>query len=181
VSRRHISEPQANAEALARRGSPYATEHGTSAYRQADYRRRLPRNLREAVRAVRAAYADEVPTKLHEGPDSIGEDGTPKMTARATGYIFGNPQASDGDEPVTWYHSPFRATLSMMANGDESRRRHAAIVSHVTIGGQSPVEAAMAEGVPSWCAGLVGEFALTAFLNSLSGMKVTVPAREDAA
>jgi hypothetical protein len=94
-SYRGISDSQANADALARRAVPYGVPSDASFRRAWDHRNREPSDLREAEHYVRRAYADEVPGKLHEGPDSIGPDGTPRMTARAEGYIFGSPQASD--------------------------------------------------------------------------------------
>lgn len=183
------SEAQANAEALARRGMPYATTNAESLRFAWDYRQRQPRDLREAVRAVRRAYQDEVPVRLHEGPDDIGEDGTPKWAPRAEGYVFGPSTADDGGrdaetgerDPVAWYRTPFRATMDRMGHAqDEARRHHAAIVAHVTIGGQEARDAAITEGVPTWCAGLVAETAIRSFLANLSDLKVTVPKEEAA-
>lgn len=177
---RGISDAQANAEALARRAAPYAVRHTASVTVAWDYRKRQPANIREAVHYVRKAYADEIPAKLHESYGSIGEGGTPKMTARAEGYLFGHPQASDakrdaetGDrELVSYFHAPFRATLDRLAHGNEADRRRAAIVSHITIGQQGPIEAAVAEGVPAWCAHEVAERALSVFLANLSDMRI---------
>lgn len=170
------SEAQSNAEALSRRGREFAAENQTSAGIAYDYRRRQPRDLREAERMVRRAYADEVPTKLHSGTD-LADDGTPAMTNRATSYIFGNAQQTDagrGDgEFLSYYLAPFRATLSAMQTARaESTRRHAAIVSHVTIGGQDPEPAAEAEGVPSWCSRRIAFDALCSFLRQLSDVRV---------
>ena len=124
---------------------------------------------------VRRAYADEVPSDLHEkGEDGIGPDGTPKWTTRAEGYIFGSAQGSDGPDAVSWYHSPFRAHLDAMARGNEAERKRAAVVSHVTIGSQGPQEAAIKEGVPTWCAKLVAEDALRSFLRGLSDLKLNM-------
>lgn len=127
---------------------------------------------------VRRAYADEVPGRLHEGPDSIGQDGTPKMTAKAEGYIFGSSQGSDRTDPdqlVSHYHVPFRAMLDQMEHGDEGNRKRAAVVSHVAIGSQGPQEAAIAEGVPAWCAKVVAEDALRSFLRSMTDLKLHLP------
>lgn len=184
---RGISDAQANAEALARRSAPYAAASSMSFEVAWDYTRREPTDLREAVRMVRKAYADEVPTKLHEGYASIGEGGTPKMTERAEGYLFGSATSSDaGRDPetgepdlVSYYHSPFRAALARMERGDEATRKRAAIVSHVTIGQQGPQEAAIAEDVPSWCAKVVAEDALRAFLRGLTDIKVDIRRRAD--
>ena len=170
------SEAQINAEALAHRDAPYTAASQVSFTIAWDYQRREPADLREATRMVRRAYTDELPIKLHEGPDKIGEGGTPKMTARAEGYIFGSAQGSDdADSAVSHYHAPFRACLDGMAHGDESSRKRAAIVSHVTIGSQGPQDAAVAEGVPSWCAKLVAEDALRSFLRNLSDLKFVLP------
>lgn len=178
------SDAQANAEALARRGTPYTVESQVSFTYAWDPNRRIPQDLREAVRMVRRAYADEVPVKLHDGPDAIGPDGTPRMTPRATGYIFGSALAddrADADQLVAYYHAPFRACVARMMSSDESQRKRAAIVSHVTIGSQGPKEAAIAEGVPSWCAKLVAEDALRSFLRSLTDLKLTLPKETEAA
>jgi hypothetical protein len=183
------SEAQANAEALMRRSAPFTAAADASVRVAWDWRKRQPRDLREAVDMARQLHAAEVPSKLHEGPDSIGPDGTPKMTARAEGYIFGsgtsddaprNPETNERD-PVGYYHAPFRARLAEMSAGMEVDRKRAAIVQHVTIGARSPVEAAIAEGVPSWCARLVAEDALRAFLHSMSDMKFHLPAMQSEA
>jgi len=154
------SEAQINADALARRERPY-TAASAQTFRVAwDWRQREPETLREAVRAIRCAYAEEVPTRLHEGPDSIGEGGTPRMTARAEGYLFGSPTSDDAPrdaetgerDPVGYYHAPFRARLADMGKGNETDRKVAAIVAHIALGGQGPKEAAVAEGVPRWLA-----------------------------
>ena len=174
------SDSQANAEALARRGLPFAEEHRTSVTTAWDYRRREPADLREAVHMVRKAYQDEVPTKLHEGYDSIGDGGTPKFTARAEGYIFGDPRSDDAArdvetgerEAIGYYHTPFRATLARLEYGPEAQRKRAAIVAHIAIGQQGPADAAMVEGVPAWCAKLVAEDALRCFLRQMSDMRV---------
>ena len=178
------SEAQSNAEALMRRSAPYTAAAEASVKVAWDWRQRQPKSLREAVNMARQLHAAEVPSKLHEGPDSIGPDGTPRMTARAEGYIFGsgtsddaarNPETGERD-PVGYYHAPFRARLAEMGCGDEQSRKRAAIVQHVTIGAQGPVEAAVSEGVPSWCAKLVAEDALRAFLHSMSDMRFHLPA-----
>lgn len=177
-----ISEAQANAEALTRRGLPYTAASAASIEVRWDWQRRAPTDLRDAVRQVRRAYADEVPTKLHDGPGVIGQDGTPRMTARAEGYIFGHAESDDaGRDPETgkrdmmgYYHAPFRATLSRMARGDACARRRARIVAHVTIGQEPPRDAAMREGAHPLDAVLVADDALRAFLRSLSDVRIHV-------
>ncbi len=185
---RDLSDSQANAEALARRSSPYSVPHAISVSTAYDYRRREPRDLREAEHMVRRAHADEVPTKLHDGRNGgtpmLAADGSPRFAARAEGYIFGNPEADDaGRDPETGQrdltgdiYTPFRSALSQMEHSDrEAHRKHAAIVTHVTFGQRTGVEAAIAEGVPSWCAGSVAELALKAFLNQMSTFRIHPP------
>lgn len=174
---RGISDAQANAEALDRRERTYSEASGVSFRLNWDWHNREPRDLREAVRMVRAAYADEVPAKLHGG--DLADDGTPKMTPQAEGYIFGSPHAGyDQERPaLDFYRTPFRAALAHL---ERSNKHRGAIVSHVTIGSLSPVEAAMREGVPGWCAKEVAESTLRAFLRNLSDVKVHLP-REEAA
>jgi hypothetical protein len=182
------SESQSNADALVRRGSPYSAASDVSFRIRWDVNRREVDNLRDAVRAVRRAYADEVPTKLHDGPDAIGDDGTPRMTARAVGYIFGDPEGDDaGRDPETgqrdlsgWHYSPFRANLAAMSRGSDTQRLYAAIVQAITIGGQDARQAALAAGVrPEAIAKGVALMALRSFLRSLSDLKLHLP-REDA-
>ena len=91
------SEAQANADALMRRGAPYSGASDVSFRVQWDFHRREPQDLRDAVRMARRAYADEVPEKLHDA--AIGDDGTPRMTAKAEGYIFGHAQSDDAPKP----------------------------------------------------------------------------------
>lgn len=172
------SDAQANADALARRGAPYSEPSRASFTLAWDWHRREPHDLRDAVRMARRAYADEVPPKLHDGPDHIGDDGTPRMTAKANGYIFGDPQASDRTDPdqlVSYYHSPFRATLDRMAHGDATQARWARIVGHVTVGSQGPYEAAVREQAHPLDAKDVAERALRAFLHAMTDMKLHVP------
>jgi hypothetical protein len=177
------SDAQSNAEALAARGLPYTAASQVSFRLKWDWHRREPRDLREAVRMARQAYQEEVPVKLHD--TDIGPDGTPRMSARAEGYIFGSPTASDAprDEPalVSYYLAPFRATLSGMERGDEATRKRAAVVSHITIGSQGPQEAAISEGVPAWCAKLVAYDALSAFLRRLTDVKLDLRREESVA
>jgi len=180
---RGISEPQANAEALARRDTPYTVASEISFQVKWDMHRREPEDLREAVFMARKAYSDEVPDKLHE--NALADDGTPRMTAKAQGYIFGGHTSSDGKagevEMVSYFHTPFRATLERMQHGVEAQRKRAAIVSHITIGSQPPGEAAMVEGVPSWAAKVVAEDALRTFLRGMSDMKVHARRSQEAA
>lgn len=163
------SEAQANAEALVRRSAPYSQSHSASVAFSWDYRAHIPDDLRGLVRAARRAYEDEVPTKLHES--ELSDDGTPRMTNAATSYIFGSPNADDNDK-LPHYVTPFRATLDRMERGDIHRKRRAAIVRHITIGGQEPVMAAIMEEAHPLDARLVAEDALRVFLNGMSDVKI---------
>lgn len=168
-----------NAETLARRAAPFAADNAASIRRAWDFRAREPESLREAVRMVRRAYADEVPDRLHEsGEDSIGVDGTPRWTARAEGYIFGSPMGDDARrnpetgewDLIGYFHSPFRATLAHMIQGDPASRRLGRIVAHVAIGARGPVEAAIAEGAHPFDAKDTAERALRSCLRNLSAI-----------
>lgn len=174
MTRTRISEAQANADALIRRGTPYVTDHQATTARLWDWQRRSPRNLREAVRVIRQAYADEVPGRMTEGYDSIGEDGTPRFAPQAEAYIFGREDSTTGQkgDVLAFYRTPFRATLAHMERGAEPEQKRAAIVRHVTIGSRGPKEAAIAEGVPDWCAGTVAEQAIRAFIARLSDVRI---------
>jgi hypothetical protein len=126
---------------------------------------------------VQRAYSEEVPPKLHKGPDNAeGLYGSPGFTPQAEGYLFGPPGANDDpDAGMSYYRSPFRAALAHMAKGQETERLIGAIVSHVAIGGQTPYKAAVAAGVqpsPSCVATWVAEQALRAFLRGLSDLRV---------
>ena len=166
-----------------RRGAPYSAAADASIRVAWDFRNREPRDLREAVRLVRKAYQDEVPVKLHDGPDVIGEGGTPRFASAAEGYLFGKPTASDVQvdpetgtpDAVSYYHTPFRAALCRWQQGNESERRRGRIVSHITIGDMGPVEAAMKERAHPDDAKLVAESVLRMFLRGLSDMKVHIP------
>ena len=132
---------------------------------------------------ARKAFADEVPGKLHDS--AIGDDGTPRMTRQAEGYIFGRADADDAardldgtPDLVGYYHAPFRACLDSMAKGDPAARRRAAIVQHVTIGQQKPGEAAIKEGAHPLDAKLVAWDALCSFLRSMTDLRLHV--REEA-
>lgn len=182
-----ISDSQANAEALARRSSPYTAAHEVSVRVSWDWHKREPSDLREAVRMARKAYSDEVPEKLHDS--AIGEDGTPRMNARAVGYIMGSPSADDagrdpetGQRDLVGYHfTPFRATLERFEHGDAASRRRAAIVRHITIGGLDGYEAAVTEKAHPLDAGIVAEDALRVFLRAINALTIHVTRASDAA
>jgi len=180
MTRLHKSDSQANAEALGRREMPYTDASGQSFTVAWNWHNRTPHSLSEAVDMIRQAYADEVPTKLHEGPDSIGEGGTPKMAPRFEAYLdddpragFARPDPETGQRPaLDYYKTPFRATL---ASWEANRAK---VIEHVAIGSMGPVQAVIAEGVPQWCARLVAEDVCYGFLRNLSDVKVSLAKRE---
>jgi hypothetical protein len=100
---RDHSMSEANSAALYGRDRTYSTAHRMSVTVSQDYRKRQPRDLREAVKMARALYADEVPTKLHEGRNhgtpSLAADGSPKFAPMVTSYIFGSANATDAGHP----------------------------------------------------------------------------------
>ncbi len=119
-----VSPSEAQLDALAARSSPYRVEHERSRAMAWDASRRRPRDLRSVERYLREQYAAEVELEDHE-QRQLAEDGTPKMTARAVAYIFGDPQstqAHDPDEALTFYQFPFQATLDQFARGDARQR-----------------------------------------------------------
>jgi hypothetical protein len=185
VSKRYRgwSDSQANAEALARREHSYSDASGVSFRLNWDWHNREPKDLREAVRMVRQAYADEVPAKLHNG--DLADDGTPKMTPQAEGYIFGREDAGEArrteDDPapmLDFYRTPFRAALSHLERTSPPR---AAIVQSVSMGSAMPMQATIATGVPAWCAKVVAEDTLRSFLRNLTDVKVHLPREAEAA
>ena len=179
MAQRGISDSQANAEAVARRGTPYSAASDQSFRIQWDWHRREPRDLREAVSMIRRAHADEVPEKLHDGHRYLADDGTPRMTARATGYLFGRADSEDvGRDPETgrpdlvgFYHSPFKATIHRMSVGSGGERKRASIAVRVANGG-GPIDAATSEGVPLWCARVVAMDALMSTLREITNLKL---------
>ena len=64
---------------------------------------------------------------------------------------------------------------------DERSRHRAAIAAHVTIGSSSATEAAIAEGVPAWCAEVVAQDALARVWRNLRGVRIALERREDVA
>jgi len=177
-SYRGISDSQANAEALARRSAPYTAASDASFRIKWGGQHREVDNLGDAVRVVRRAFADEIPEKMHDGLSYLADDGTPRMNARAVGYIFGEPDSDDaGPDDLMGYHfTPVRAQLYRMAHGQPTERVYATIVAKITVGGQGPREAALAAGVlPEAIAKGVALMALRAFLRGLTDIKLHPP------
>lgn len=169
-----MREPLRQRAARLRREAPYADVHGRSIGEAWDASKRIPRDLREAVHQARVAWASEIPRALTEGPASVGDDGNPRFTADATTFIFGSPHhVEPTDSTIVGFRTtPFRSTIASMLTGDESSRKRAAIVGRITAGGMQPLQAAVAEGVPSWCAKTVAEDALRSVLGRVSDLVV---------
>jgi hypothetical protein len=164
---------RAVATARRRRELPYSEAHQRSVRAAWDGRWRRPRDLRHAVRLVRAAWIAETPVALHDG--AIGEDGNPRLTAEAWRFVFGSPGQIERPDPgdrVAFRLTPFRATLYTFRGGDPKQQAQARIVTAVTAGEMNPGAAAAGEGVPLWCAKDVAEQALRAFLASMSDVVV---------
>jgi hypothetical protein len=151
------SEAQANADALARRSATYADQHAASWSVRFDRPTHEPKSLRGYVNELRDAYEAEVPSRMHR--HDVDGGGTPAFTAALEAWLWGSPFTLDNETGA--YRSPFRACLAgMQRSADERTRKRSAIVAHITVGGSSATEAAIAEGVPSWCAEMVAYEAL---------------------
>lgn len=182
VKRRpYIGPSESQTEALYRRDHSFSEASGQSFTVKWNFHNRLPTSLSEAVDMVRQAYADEVPVRLHEA--AIGEGGTPRMTHRMESWLDDDPRAGhERRDPETCerpaldeYKTPFRACL---ASYEPNRAR---VIEHVAIGSMGPVQAAISEGVPRWCARLVAQDTLFGFLRNLSDVKVDLAKREASA
>lgn len=196
---RRMSDAELNARAVANRGRTYAAEHAASmsiAWQRTSHRGKA---LRDLVRLVRRAASDEVPLRLHEAPEHVDAGGAPEMTPAFVQYLDApqatteraHPFAGEGracdrcdvlaefhEEPalLAEFRTPYRAALSHLASaGDETSRKRAAIVSAVA-GGQGPAEAAIAAGVPAWCAKVVAADALVVFCDRLSDLRLRLSA-----
>lgn len=184
---REPSESQSNAEALERRERTYSEASGVSFRIQWDWHNREPKDLREAVRMIRAAYADEVPARLHNR--DLADDGTPHMTPQAEGYIFGSADAGTaprvaGEPPPVFdfYRTPCRAAIAVLR---QHSARWAELISAVAVGEHRPVDsavmAAISVGVPRDFAYEVADATIRAFLRNLTDVKVHLPAESGAA
>lgn len=175
----HKSEAQANAEALARRSSTYADEHAASWRVAFERPTHEQRRLRDLVRDLRKAYADEVPSRLHVHETDAGGD--PAWSPEFMRYLTASDYATDVRDKASdteVYLTPFRACMaSMEQSPDEATRRRATMVYDV-IAGRGPVEAAMMAGVPEWCAKDVAEKALNVFWRRLSAVRLDLRAEK---
>jgi hypothetical protein len=140
-----------------------------------DRRGNEPTGLGGYVKELRAAYADEMPERMHR--HDVDGGGTPALSAEMSALLYGSPFAVDDE---AFYRYPFRACLHAMTRSDGEEMQHRArIAAHVAIGGISAVEAAIAEGVPAWCAKVVALDALRLTWRRLSA--APLPTRTAAA
>jgi hypothetical protein len=161
-----LSESQANALALDKRSRTYADEHAKSWEVRFDRPSHEPTSLRGYVRELRDAYEAEVP-RVHS--HDIDAGGTPALTPRFEAWL------DDQDS------GPFRTMLRGMERGkDERTQRRARIVYHAIVGGFSAGEAAVAEGVPDWCADTVAYDALQVAWRRYASTPIA-PAKKEAA
>jgi hypothetical protein len=156
---------KANADALARRSAVYADEHARSVQRR-DYRVAPPADLRSLVIELRKAYRDEVPSAIHK--HDVDGGGTPAYSGEFAAYLYGSPWATDKDDDA--YRTPFRACLAGMHRNNPSM---AAIVAHVTIGGEDPVAAVEREAgeLERWICRAAAERALTVFWSRMTDVR----------
>lgn len=174
MSKRRMAA-MANAEALARRSAGYAGEHASSWQRRFDRPSHEPRSLHGYVAELREAYAAEIPSRIHVHDVDAG--GTPAFAPAFAAWLYGSPFATDDTGAYT---APLRACLAAMGRGDESSRKRAAVAGRVVLGA-GPVEAAIAEGVPDWCARVVALEALRTTWRRLGHAPLALPKREVAA
>lgn len=173
--RRERSESQANAEAVARRDAVFADEHAMSWQRRFDRPRHEPRSLAGYVAELREAASAEIPSRIHVHDVDAG--GTPAFAPAFAAWLYGSPFTVDDTGAYT---TPFRACLAAMDRGEEASRRRAAIAGRVAHGA-GPIEAAIAEGVPVWCARTVALDALRVTWRRLNLAPTVLPRREVAA
>lgn len=161
------SDAQANAEAQ----RTYADEHARSWQVRMDRPSREPSSLRELVRDLRRAYADEMPTRMHT--HDVDGGGTPAYAPEFARHLFGSARGTVADGSLEVYLTPFAAALDGMHRAqDEGTRHRAAIVVHVVLTGVGPIEAARMEDVPEWCAKDVATRALSVFWRRLCDVRL---------
>lgn len=124
------SEAQANADALVRRTSTFATEHAVSWQVRMDRPSHEPTTLRGYVNELRDAYAAEVPARIHV--HSLDGGGTPAFSRAMELFLFAPDDGTDSEDN---YRAPTRAALrAMRCSPDEATRMDEAIVRRVVCG-----------------------------------------------
>jgi hypothetical protein len=164
------------------RPTTYADEHASS-WQVRFGRPSHEMTTRQLVERLNEAYASEVPVKLHEGPDHIGPGGVPEMTPRFVGYLStgtGAITAPDDLEPVYEgiYRKPLQRTIAGMKNSTGKVAWWGAIVERIILGGEVPVNAAMAEGSHRFEAVRSANEALAECHRRLTPTKLALPQRE---
>lgn len=188
MSRKHrpylgLSDAQANAEALARRGAPYAAAHAASV-REVWGGRRRPLSLRELAYEVRASYAEGIPEQLHD-PEVGDHDqtGAPRYSAGFAQRLYGSARAVDRHDPdfvpgepgVRYHLRAFDAALEAWRTDElEPLRR---VVWRVACG-EEPIEAVERERIPPWAARTVAYDVLRRFLASVSAIRIDLAKQE---
>lgn len=155
---RGISEAQANALALERRGRTYADENAKSWEIRFGQRDR-PMSTKALVTQLAILLAEEVPTKLHEGPDKIDEGGVPAMTGAFEAYLESSAMSVTYREPkvdsqgrelrpvmVGTFRKPVQAAIEGMKRCGGRTAWWGRIAERVVIGSEAPVSAARSEG-----------------------------------
>lgn len=185
-----ISEAQANAEALARRSTTYADEHAAS-WRLRFGRPSHEMSTRQLVAELLDAYAAEVPTRLHEGPDHIDEGGVPAMTGAFLGYLGSGATGTVTREPkvdsqgrdlnpviLGEYRKPVQAALEGMRRSRGKVAWWGRIAERVILGSEHPVMAARAEGSHEHEAVRTANEALAECRRRITPDKMALPRRE---
>jgi hypothetical protein len=168
------SDSQANAEALARRSATYADENARSWQVQFDRPTHEPKSTSGYIHELRDAYEAECPTRLHRHDVDAG--GTPAFTAAFEAWLWGSPFRIEPDTGT--YNTPLRACLAGMSRArDERTQSRARIAYAVIVGGQSPSEAGMREGVPAHWAEVVASDALRVTWRRLVRGPIPLPDR----
>ena len=156
---------RSEAQSMAEFGRPYADEHARTWQVTRD-RGAPPAGLRALVVVLRRAYRDEVPTTIHK--HALDGGGGPAYSGEFAAYLYGSPFATDKGDDI--YRTPFRAALEAMHRNNPSM---AAIVGHVTIGGEDPVTAVQREHeLDSWMCRAIAERALLVFWQRFAAVRL---------
>lgn len=153
--------------------------------------------LRDLARLVERAALEDTPLRIHEGPDTLDREGVPAITSTFWQYLEA-PRAIDDHAHryegegaacercsilrefhvnpalLSEFRTPFRAALDDMRQlGDMTSVKRASIVERIGLG-MGPVSAAIAEGVPGWCAKTVALDALRIFAERMTDLRLRV-------
>lgn len=187
------SEAQINAEALARRSATFADDHAKSWETRFGGRDR-PMTTKALVASLASMLAEEVPTKLHEAPDHIGEGGVPVMTAAFQAYLDGNAMATVNRDPKTdsqgrelrpvivgEFVKPVQAAIEGMKRCEGRTAWWGRIAERVVMSSERPVLAALAEGSHQYEAIRTANEALSELYRRVTPDKMALARSETAA